>query len=414
MSAPFPGLPAELKVLILLWLDGGSLHTCRQVSSGWDQFVRREVWPRLERRLRLQWRQARPARSTFLEREEGEEIRALTDSFVVSNQYVSQSGNNILKLRDVKTGEWWVVDQGCCYQQGQLALTEHLLIATTSTGGLRCWSLGSRQRVVERNFAVPHINFKLDQMTNQILFLEEKKFDSHRLHFRKFEFNKTKLRREVREVCGSPGRRFEGRDYTLIEFQAPYAVVTAQGISSETHLIKLGVEKLLTAEGKFSVAKILFPKLLLLDKENGDSCSHLKASLFNIESGDCIKHFHYQLPVSLAAEPNYPTTLTSCGSQLAIIKTEYSDNIPGYTEGSEDEGDEPEDYFVFQTAIILLDLQSLLEEREPSLRRITAEGINDVFMTKTSVMVSQTDDEEMCWWSDHYKLIRWNFWNCKT
>ena len=60
-SAPFPGLPAEVKVMILLWLDGGSLHTCRQVSSSWDQFIRREVWAR-----QLERRHAQPARSTVL------------------------------------------------------------------------------------------------------------------------------------------------------------------------------------------------------------------------------------------------------------------------------------------------------------------------------------------------------------
>ena len=413
MSAPFPGLPAELKVMILLWLDGGSLHTCRQVSSSWDQFIRREVWAskvgrsQLERRLRLQWRHAQPSTSTFLEREEGEQVRAVSDSFVVSSQYLSQSGNNMLKLKDVKTGECWVLDQVCCYHLGEVVVTDSLVIATTSTGGLRCWSLGSRQRIVKRNFVVPHINFKVDLETNQILFLEEKKFDSHRLYFRRFEFNQTKLRREVREVCSS---RFEKSGYTLIEFQAPYAVVTAEGTSSETHLIKLGVETLLTVDGKFSIAKILFPKLLLLDKSN------LKASLFNIESGDCIKLVQLQqLPVdcdSLTAEQNYPATLTSCGSRLAIIKTEYPDIIEG--NGSEDEDDEPEEYFAFQTAITLLDLKSLLEEKEPSFRRITVEGINDVFLTKTSVMVSQPEDEELCWWSGHYKLNRWNFWNCKN
>ena len=414
MSAPFPGLPAELKVMILLWLDGRSLHTCRQVSSSWDQFIRREVWAsqvgrsQLERRLRLQWRHAQPTTSTFLEREEGEQVRAVSDSFVVSSQYLSQSGNNILKLTDVKTGECWVLDQVSCYHQGQVVLTDSLVIATTSTGGLRCWSLGSGQRIVKRNFVVPHIHFKLDQQANQILFLEEKKFCSHRLHFRRFEFNQSKLRREVREVCSSS---FERSDYSLIEFQAPYVVVTAEGISSETHLIKLGVEKLLTVDGKFSIAKILFPKLLLLDNENGKSCSYLKVSLFNIESGNCIKHI--QLPVySITAQQNYPATLTSCGFRLAVIKTEYPDNIEG--EGSEDEHEEPEEHFAFQTAINLLDLKSLLEEKEASFRRITVEGINDVFMTKTSVMASQPEDEELCWWSGHYKLNRWDFWNCKN
>ena len=85
-----------------------------------------------------------------------------------------------------------------------------------------------------------------------------------------------------------------------------------------------------------------------------------------------------------------------------------------FSEDSEDDDDEPEEYFAFQTAITLLDLKSLLEEREPSFRRITVEGINEVFMTKTSVMVSQPEDEELCWWSGHYKLNRWNFWNCKN
>ena len=415
-SSPFPGLPVEVKVMILLLLDGRSLHTCRQLSSRWDQFIRREVWPSLERRLSIQWRFAEPTRSSLLEREEGEQIRAVSDGFVVSCQQVAKCGNNILKLRDVRTGECWLLDQLDCYLEGEVAITDSLLIATTTTGGLRCWSLGSRQRILKRDFPVPHIHFKVDQQTNQILFLEEKK----RLHFRRFEFDKTKLRIEVQEVCG--GKKLKRRDYTLVDFKPPYAVVTTEGISRETHLMKLGdcegVKKLLTVDGKFSFARIFFPQLILLeyeeDNENGESYPYLKASVLNIESGNCIKHVRHKLGVSpLTAEPNYPITLTSNGSQLALIMTEYTPNVPGYDEEIEDLNDEPEDYFAFQTAITLLDLKSLLEEREPSFRRITVEGINEVFMTKTSVMVSQTEDEELSCWSEHYKLNRWNFWNSK-
>ena len=68
MPATFPGLPAEVKVMILLLLDWESLHTCRQLSSRWDQFIRREIWHSLNRRLTRQWRQPQPTRSTFLGR----------------------------------------------------------------------------------------------------------------------------------------------------------------------------------------------------------------------------------------------------------------------------------------------------------------------------------------------------------
>ena len=68
LCAPFPGLPAELKVIILLWLNGKSLPNCRQVSSSWNQFTRREVWARqLERRLRLQWRHAQLSKVNFFQ-----------------------------------------------------------------------------------------------------------------------------------------------------------------------------------------------------------------------------------------------------------------------------------------------------------------------------------------------------------
>ena len=37
-------LPPELKVKIFLYLQGGSLHSCRQVCREWNDFILENIW----------------------------------------------------------------------------------------------------------------------------------------------------------------------------------------------------------------------------------------------------------------------------------------------------------------------------------------------------------------------------------
>ena len=107
-------VPNEVFTKILFMLDGGSLHTARQVSSDWNSIIKTQVLGtargrrEMERTLLHQWRAATPVRTEFSGNARGK-VLAVTDEFAaISTRSLDSPGVTLVNIRkgvDVRRDE---------------------------------------------------------------------------------------------------------------------------------------------------------------------------------------------------------------------------------------------------------------------------------------------------------------------
>ena len=170
-------VPNEVFTKIMMKLDGGSLHTARQVSKEWNSLIETQVLGtvegrgQMERTLQLQWREAAPSRSEvtiggFIY----PEVATLTDKIAVIISRLPWSVKSKVSLVDMREG---VEVPGFSCLVGLVScalLTKDVLLVAKLVAGEQeflAQNINTNQEIFKKKFPAGRVVF--DQHNKQVM-----------------------------------------------------------------------------------------------------------------------------------------------------------------------------------------------------------------------------------------------------